>query len=606
MAKKLLCIVLSIVMVLGTFAIAANAAETDYKKMIDDKFFYVTDNKDGTSHPERVAEFIKYWKPEIQEEYYAAKTNEDFEKLYNKMWTQHQFEHDGIHDDVIDEVNDIFNDVGYWYDYRDESYGFLKLNYVCDKEYVLPGEEFTVSLYATSNFNTPILESGMFYDCANIEYVSAVGNDKGVFTDWDHSFVAGWAFYQHRPDLDFRATWWPASLRENQNDSYTKYEAFHDISMYNPLIGHNYTFPVYDNTWVWSATYKVKDDATLGDKINFFAPEDSMPRSDDFIFYMCEGGEIDSALNKTYRCVSATNDTSVDDMVSFDTTLIANTLTLTVGEEGSDAADYTAFDAEVTAFNALDAAEYANYASVKSAIDAAAAALDRDLTSAEQGVVDAATEQVKALAASLVKNEIISVPDVTATLNTQATITAEVAGSPDTLRLVKDGVSYTVARADASITADGLKETWSFKLYVTEPAAVYEVYAVYGEYTDGPVAMTLTGEDGLDLTIHSIVIPDMYPDAKNGGSILAGKHDIIIRTSKDVAKIQFVAGDIDAGYTYTYAPSYVDVVEDGDELVWTIGHNFGPYGEWSMPIRTRAVSTTFAATGDNLVARVLY
>ena len=99
----------------------------------------------------------------------------------------------------------------------------------------------------------------------------------------------------------------------------------------------------------------------------------------------------------------------------------------------------------------------------------------------------------------------------------------------------------------------------------------------------------------------------MYPDAQNGGVITAGKHDIIIKTSTDVVKIQFYAKD---GSTYTYTSwsgagkvPYQDI--DG-ERVWTINHSFGPYGTRSLVIRTRSAETLFAATESTLDATVVY
>ena len=79
-------------------------------------------------------------------------------------------------------------------------------------------------------------------------------------------------------------------------------------------------------------------------------------------------------------------------------------------------------------------------------------------------------------------------------------------------------------------------------------------------------------------------------------------HDVIIRTSKDVLKIQFIDPD---GNTRTFSKYSTPPTEDGDELVWKIPLKFN-LGKMNLGIRTRAMRTTFARTGDYVTGRVLF
>ena len=118
MAKKLLCVVLSVAMLLGTFAIVASAgdcypytaeeveaemaeklweeeydADVDYKDLINRKWLtgikemgkYDSVMPATAASAEVIEQNIQFWDDEIIEAYYSASTNEEFWTLYNKM-----------------------------------------------------------------------------------------------------------------------------------------------------------------------------------------------------------------------------------------------------------------------------------------------------------------------------------------------------------------------------------------------------------------------------------------------------------------------------------------------------------------------------------------
>ena len=81
------------------------------------------------------------------------------------------------------------------------------------------------------------------------------------------------------------------------------------------------------------------------------------------------------------------------------------------------------------------------------------------------------------------------------------------------------------------------------------------------------------------------------------GKIYAGYHDVIIRTSKDVFKVQLIDAD---GNTRTFDKATWTPVEDGDELVWTVKTNFY-LGNFSFGLRTRAVFEFFFHLKKNML-----
>ena len=116
MAKKLLCIVLSVTMLLGIFAVSSSAgmyydytpeeakaevdeklwyvdydADVDWKDEIDRRFLTGTAKYDGSATvaaPQEILEYnLYFWEDEIIEAYNNAATNEDYWDLYNKMGT---------------------------------------------------------------------------------------------------------------------------------------------------------------------------------------------------------------------------------------------------------------------------------------------------------------------------------------------------------------------------------------------------------------------------------------------------------------------------------------------------------------------------------------
>ena len=581
MAKKVLCIVLSVAMLLGSFAVASSAgtyygwtpeeaeaevaeklwyvdydADVDWKDEIDRRFLTGTKDYDGSAEvaaPQEILEYnLFFWADEIIDEYHAASTNEDYWNLYNKMATPkilyYTYEEDG------EEVTDaeIFYD--YSYEYRDESKATFDIEIVADTEYAKPGDTVTVEVYGTSNFRTMVFMGGIFYD-------------KSVLTpltiEWAES-EENWApktepqldlALQYNDDgsvkLDRRDDYWPEYMYTEENlekygCSYVYARGQQDLGL-----GNYHHARQFDNDLLFTATYQVKDGVADGTEIEFFVPDDCVMKWDQVGLEENSDEGQEAEIFSFYRMdyEGLTKDTynlMVDFQAFYDHTVTANTETVVIGEEPAPAT----------------------------------------------------------------KGEIVDVYTSAAFVGDVTEVDVEVTGSPEALHFMEaDGGYKRVARETATIVEFNGNELWTVDLFVADEFLEYTVYADYGDLgvTDGKY-FYITAEVKADLGIHSIVIPDMYPDAQNGGVITAGKHDIIIKTSTDVVKIQFYDDRDGSSYTYTsWSGAGKMPYEDIDgERVWTISHSFGPYGYRSLTIRTRSAETFFAATDSTLDATVVY
>lgn len=580
MAKKLLCIVLSMAMLLSVVAVAASAAvgdnfsytpetaaeellekywEVDYDADVDWKDLinrrWLTGATGGSYDPpadeaapqEILEKNLYFWADEIIEAYNTATTNEEYWTLYNKMATpmivNYEYEEDG---ELVVE-SDILYDYGYFY--RAESKATVELDIVADKEYAKAGDIITVDVYATSNFITQWFYGGIFYDKQylkplTVEYNTASDPTwKGSYNQLDLAVK-----YDDAGNITFdtRADFWPKDFytEENLNKygiSYLQMEGDKTLGKFNYTHGRQ-----FDGELLFTATYEVKEDVPEGTELEFFVAENSVANMKNVLHK--EVDQLKSVFefyHIIYEGLTAEEfAVTADDHCNYDQTVIANTEVVTVGEEPAPAE----------------------------------------------------------------KGEIVDVVTSETYIGDTAVVSIDVTGAPEALNVLVGDGAQRFAREDADIETTEAGETWTIEILVNDAQVACSVVADYGELgTTDARDFVLTGKVKQDLSIHSIEIPDMYPDAQNGGMIVAGKHDIIIKTSTDVVKIQFYAED---GTTYTYTSwsgagkmPYEDI--DG-ERVWTISHAFGPFGYNSLVIRTRSESTFFTSTGSTLDATVVY
>ncbi len=575
MAKKVLSIVLAVAMLLGTFAVASFAgdyysytpeeaeaevaeklwyvdydADVDWKDEIDRRWLTGSRMYDGTAEataPQEILEYnLYFWEDEIIAEYNAASSNEDYWNLYNKMATPEILYF--TYDDGGEKVTecDIFYD--YAYEYRDESKAVMDINIVADKEYAKVGDTITVEVYGTSNFKMGWVMGGIFYDKTVLSPidVEVPETDTGWIAATQNDLAVT---YNADGSIkkDYRHNYWPDAMYTEEN--LNKYGV-----SYIYAYGDNETLDVgeyiqgrqFNNELLFTATYEVKEGVADGTEIEFFIPDDVIAKFQD-------SGNTENNMGRMY---------SVWNLYRVDYEGL-------VYEEYDLVADYNSF---------FDHTVKANVETI---------------TIGEEPAPE-------------VKGEIVDVEAFQAYIGDTAVVNVEVTGTPESLRVVTADGYQVFTREDAAIEATEAGEKWIIEIFVDAAEVECEVFADYGELgvTDG-TAFVLTGLVKKDYSIHSIEVPDMYGGM--GGMILAGKHDVIIKTSTDVVKVQFYAED---GTTYTYTSwsgagkvPYEDI--DG-ERVWTISHSFGPFGYRSLAIRTRTENSTFVTTNTTLDATVVY
>lgn len=625
MTKKILSIVLAVVMLMGVLAVGASAKITDYElavnrvilggieKMSQAEATWQTKiNGYLTKDPDIITRNLAYWSDEIIADYNAASTSTDWKNLYNKM-----IEGEEIYDGT--DLTGFYPSARRGKEtiaYKYEVIAVTDANGV-EREnlsYAQAGDKITLRTYIKSNFLAFNIDVGVIYEFGKVTF----DEDEGI----TQLFGGAWA--QVGNDLsdygmvgtkDYRAYRWPVSLR-NQ-DAYNTYkmakaEYATDVTMTSYPLAEKFD----EYTPIADFHFIVNNGIEDGTTINFFNVEDSSAMISELETYDTHGETVLVRADRALSSVCAHE--KPDGYAHFDHIWTFENATLTAGEEPvAVPADYTALEAAINAFDA--AANEADYTAATWAAYADAAAegkaVPADLLADDQDIIDDAAAAITAAAGALAKNEVKSAAVVgNPVIGANATVNVKVDGAPSKI-VLNDGtdtLSFTAQNAIVNDNGDGT-QTWTIEVFADSESKDYDVYAKYANLTETPVSFTLTASPAseFDLSIHSIIIPDMYPDALNGGSIIKGKHTIIIKTSTDVCKIQFVdpKGTIESGSTYTYdvknSAGNCSYTDENGERTWTITHSFN-LGTWSLPIRTRAESTTFATTGDAITARVVY
>lgn len=637
MAKKFLCIVLSLMLVFSCFAIGGFAADPASTPVYPEEELAITDAKDridrvfltgsmSFSIPDKAASKdvlehnLSFWDNDIIERYHTLEadvntTNEQWDALYREMKTP---------------VGGDWT-VGELFAHRVESNAEFNVRLEASKKTGLePGEEFDVDVYITSNFYTTTLYATFFYNNDVVDVVSCtekyLGTDKENktlpkadknkhpmsddfpgYTYLEAPHLGDYTYSGYWRGVDFREEEWPISVKEIDGWK-DKYEAYRFIFI--PDGEEDFVNPIGTNKVekkLITIKFKVKDDAAPGSTATIFAPSDSVWTLDGASYR----SQNDYSPYWQFSRVDPGSDALKIAMTDFnaqhDQTLTCTPATITVAGEAVTYANYEALDAAIDDFDSSVAGLYTNasWTAYASAV-AAGSALSRTLLASQQSTVDEATNAITRAKAKLVLNKIVSANVIgSPVIGSEANIKVVVNGSPKAIRLSEGENSLTFDRDSATITTEGDNEIWNVKVSVSTASTTYTVYAKYGnEYGENGTTVVVNATEGLDLSIHSLEVPDMYPSGSyTDGKIYQGVHNVVVKTSSDVFKVQFIDAD---GNTRTYdKENYAPVVE-GDELVWTLPLSFTYLGNVSFDLRTRAVDTTFAYTGDTISARVVY
>lgn len=590
MSKKLLCVLLSAIMIFGTMAVMSTAVDTDYKDLIDREFLTGRLTNKMMVVPEQAdkesvrLENLKYWNSEIQSAYANAKNNADYEALYNEMKTP---------------VSEKYEN--YWYKNRNEANGKVNLELVTDVTNVKAKDTIVVTGKMTMNFASSFVSVGLAYDKEKLNFKSIEVVDEELFESWMPTVNKTFGYKTEGGQLvDYRASMWPVSMRNQA--SYDKYEIVNLRMLCNDPEHCTFNTIQFENDeQAFKAVFTVKDTVKNGDVIDFYVPNDCDWSSDRLEDYPKDSSSMFgfsrvNAYEFPYK--------TVDNLTSFDHTYTIKNASVQVGN-----VDTSALKAAIDAFDAKTAADYtaASWTAYENAVNAGKDVYANPTT---QEAVDNATDAITTAAGKLAENNIISASQISkASVGSETSVVVKATGSPEQIRLVNDANTISVNRTEALIQTVGDSETWTFNVYVQNDNEEYKVYANYGSgFHSSYVTLAIT-TSAQDLRVYSVKVADMWDDyheqmVDNNGVVKFGKHNVEIQTSTDAWKVQFIDKD---GNTVTFSSSdkSVDYSDNNGVRTWHIWYNFVMDGDFHLDIRTRSFSTTFYDTGADLDAFVL-
>ena len=141
-----------------------------------------------------------------------------------------------------------------------------------------------------------------------------------------------------------------------------------------------------------------------------------------------------------------------------------------------------------------------------------------------------------------------------------------------------------------STYADG-SEVWTVTLKAKAPSTSYNVYAKYERlgWSEYSKSFLLTAQERIpDKDVYSFSIDECYDDV-----MYAGVHKVTVETGVDATKVQFYKD----GNTWTYSADNASYVIEDDKKIWSINMNFSELGEdMEYYIRTRSQKSAFEFT----------
>lgn len=615
MLKKVLCVVLALVLALGTMSVVGFAATADDLAAAVAK---LPDDYNAQFYNDETVAAIKAAKA-------AAAAGTDINgaiALCNEAY-------------ALATAEDVDDWGGNYYVNRDESKAVVNYKVSADKTTVKPGETISVTVSYKSNFYVAAGSFALAYDCNALEFVSGTPSSaltcldimdsnpnsiKGLYgyvpMEWNYADADG-----KTADEKFNVI--TTKFTNNISKSTATTEVWYPSEMMDVI---TYTFKANEN--ITEGTGKIFIDDTL--RNSYFEYETDF----DFyeaVFYVERGsGQYVLTQYDKMDGLKVEGCMGIDFQASYDQTYVyeagngAEVYTSTDVYGTSDVAvNGVAIDVEIASskpanYDALNAAiaEAANYSkdaytadSYKALEDALAAAdeLADDLTTEEQKLIDDATAAIYAAIKGLVRQQAAGCPITSVApagdvrLGQYANLNVVVEGSPVKLRFVdENAASSTIDRTAASVldivdNGDGT-ETWTVKFYAGALESVYTVYARFDEaWNEAGYVFDLVASNP-DVLDDRFISYDIVDDVD--GVVYEGVNTIIVKTGVDVTKVQFMKD----GNTWTYGiDSTPTVYSDADGVrTWTCKLNLVTLGDNTFDIRTRTTKSSFVATGEKL------
>lgn len=482
---------------------------------------------------------------------------------------------------------------------RDESKAHASFNIdnASEGSYLKAGDTFSITINLTTDFYMSAASIGFAYDKTRLQVVSASVLSSAV--NYDLTYNANYGYSSATTGIALESNfkgnqYYPVSWRNTATTSTVG--LFLGLSMIDDASNVNIVKYTSGCDFI-KVNFKVRDDAADGAAKIWF---DSALQADSY-----ENLDYVNPIMQLTRAKNANTTEDADLLASYGQTYdTLDSSIVNVGDAPVVSADYTALDAAISSKANYTEASYTP-ASWKTFADAVSAGslVSRDLTTAEQNTVDDATKAITDARDALVelKDGVLSasVSDK-AYIGKEATLNIEVDGSPASIRLIDgNSVSTTFARSDATITTNAANnEVWAVSVTPSANITDYTIIAKYDGVDDwiGDYSYQLTAVYDEDLDVYSVAITD-------GSRIRSGKHEVVVTTSTNVAKVQFVNAN---GNTWTYSEAYTPYKDADGVRTWTITMNFCNLGANSFQLRSRSWKTSFQYTDKTVSATVLY
>lgn len=622
MLKKVLSVVLALVLALGVCAVAASAATAS---QLEDILSHLPNERNAHYYKDATEANILAAREAAYAALESGKTadiNAAYalcQAAYDEAWASEEVEYDEWGDTVAVFYN------------RDESKAHATLYYDTDApDYLMPGDTFDVTFSIKTDFPLRQFRVSFAYDNtvfeanetpetagSSISYADAIVD---ILDTELLGYSTAYGYYQGKRITT--RNYYPLEWDAEKQARYNFIEKEFCRNTKNG--GADYMLPT-EKTEIFTVSMRVKENVALGTTGEIFvAPEMCANMENDYLYdgvpsmpikifrgFSTDPNEmvadIDNRVCYAWNVID--EGTGVGQTITFEGTALK---TYTIGEEPVVELDYDALEAAVDEAAGYEAAKYTedSWKTYEDAVAAGAAELE-DKALETQDDIDALTKTITDARDALVlapeepeePSEILNITELTVPVVGKYTELEVLISKPvKKIQFIDvngntftyyDGYSRTL---DITDNEDGT-QTWTVNFTSRAAEESYEVHVknMDSTWSDKTYTYNATVQTS-DNTIFSAEVPDAK---ETDGRLKYGAHNIVVKTSTDVTKLQVIYN----GTTTTYSPSSskATIEEVDGQLVWTIKQNFYKVGNGLVYQFASRSSTSSWTTSEDVV-----
>ncbi|MCQ2479409.1 MAG: hypothetical protein MJ120_02115 [Clostridia bacterium] len=497
---------------------------------------------------------------------------------------------------------------------RDESKAVVDFYFRTDFEgdKLRPGDTFKLTVSLKTNFYLHVMYTGFIYDWKKFEYVDGsieIGEKlDGMLNINPFTPVPRWEYALGSTDIpveEIDRTRYPENWDCHFFDQYTLMGIIFGLNVYSDT----YLYPT-EPIDIYTLTFKVKDDATIGEIGRFFGNYDIVATDDNYLkgaydypiveFHRGYGPQpfekvtdVGGVIKDAYKC---------NDPKSYCSQTVNYNDEVKIRIVDDLSLDYTALDEAMARKDALDSIRFTD--TTWNALEAAAAEGQKGYGASTQAEVDKAAKIVRDALDNLESEpEVISItPATTPMINCETELNVVISKPISKLRFINsDGGTLTYypgSNMVKSITdnADGT-QTWRVITKVRKMSEDYQVYCklrkTWAEVCYNYTLKDATPQDA-DLISYKIADSTEQGGFDTDSVIQAGRHDVIVKADSSVTKVQLAYN----GTTATFTADNAQVEKFPDCNEWKINFNFSKTGEGiTYDFNSRTAKTAFKKSG---------